>query len=205
MKLDPNAPSMRMRRGKIKMQGFSNTMREGADGIDVGETEAWSTQMQFNPKSKLPDDLSSFGDVEAMRNEIYKLRTESRGLKMRVKQEKESKQRWEAISQKKDAELTATQSQLNSTLSNLERERDEHKKTQTGMKLKMERLKIIESTNNDLKQQLFSKERKENPTQATHVVTDDDLIKGKDQALNYMKANNSVAFPDRRQSALSNK
>ena len=40
---DPNAPSMRMRRGKMKMQGFSNTMREGADGIDVGETEAWST------------------------------------------------------------------------------------------------------------------------------------------------------------------
>ena len=72
--------------------------------------------MQFNPKSKLPEDLANFEDLEAMRNEIYKLRTESRGLKMRVKQEKESKQRWEAISQKKDAELSATQSQLNSTL-----------------------------------------------------------------------------------------
>ena len=43
LKQDPNAPSMRMLRGKMKMQGFANTMREGADGIDVGQTEAWST------------------------------------------------------------------------------------------------------------------------------------------------------------------
>ena len=96
-----------MLRGKMKAS-FANTMREGAETIDVAEAQAGSTQMQFGPKSSLPEDLATFDDLEAMRNEIYKLRTESRGLKLRVKQEKESKLRWEAISQKKDTELAAT-------------------------------------------------------------------------------------------------
>ena len=50
----------------------------------------------------------------------------------------------------------------------------------------------MESANQDLKKELFVQERKANPDvayeQATFVVSDDDLKKGKDSVLGQMKA-----------------
>lgn len=91
-----------MLRAKIKAQIQSSTMRQsGASEFDGWKNEgAANTHNGF--KGKLPEDLSSVEDLNALRAEINKLRTESRGLQKRLKAEKQSKERWEQISRQRE-------------------------------------------------------------------------------------------------------
>ena len=76
---DPTAPSNRMLRAKIKAQIQSSTMRESVGGnLDGWMNEGAKTHRGF--KGKLPEDLSTVEDLNALRAEINKLRTEPRGL-----------------------------------------------------------------------------------------------------------------------------
>jgi len=67
--------------------------QSGASELDGWMNEGARTHSGFH--GKLPEDLSSVDDLNALRAEINKLRTESRGLTKRLKAEKQSKERWE--------------------------------------------------------------------------------------------------------------
>lgn len=104
---DPMAPSNRMLRAKIKAQIQTSTLAEG------WTHEGAKTQTSFN--GKLPEDLTSIDDLNTLRAEVNKLRTESRGLQKRLKAEKQSKDRWEQISRQREQDLSKTQEQLRTT------------------------------------------------------------------------------------------
>ena len=170
------------------------------------------THINFNPSltQKLPEDLSSLNDIEVLRQEIYRLRTESRGFGQRLKVETESKKKWESISRQREKDLLDQQKQNKFIKESLDTEKKAHVRTQNGLRLKTERLKIVEAQqqkdrdkvnkNSDKKDRVKQAEY----TQATFIVTDNDLAKGngKDSVLSNMKQNNSVAFPERRGSRM---
>lgn len=90
-----------------------------------------------------------------------------------------------------------------------------HAKTQSGLRLKIERLKIAEQQNAELRKELESAsaskskkpQHKTRPSyeQPTCVLTEDEIEKkGKGAILKEMRKNNLVAFPDRSDSELSN-
>ena len=82
-----------------------------------------------------------------MQEEINKLRAESKSLKMRLKQETEQKKNWMDISKKKDEDLASFKQQLIKVTKEVEVEKAAHAKTQTGLHLKTERLRIAEQQN----------------------------------------------------------
>ena len=80
---------------------FSQTMRPEDSSFGFENTQEHAkTHLNFNPSmtQNMPEDLSQYNDIEVMRQEIYRLRTESRDLNKRLKVEADSKKKWEAIS-----------------------------------------------------------------------------------------------------------
>ena len=111
---DPNAPSTRMLKAKLKQQGFSKTMRDEQEKElpESSNGPGLRTFSNFNTKGGLPDNLELCDDLEAMRNEIHKLRTESRGLAQRLKKETENRNRWEEVSRQKEQDMADQAKQL---------------------------------------------------------------------------------------------
>lgn len=80
-----------MLRAKIKAQIQSSTMRQNGNAELDGWMNEGHNKTHSGFKGKLPEDLTAVDDLDALKAEINKLRTESRGLHKRLKAEKQSK------------------------------------------------------------------------------------------------------------------
>ena len=94
-----------------------------------------------------------------MQEELNKLRAESKQLKSRLKQESDSRKNWQDISKKKDDDLNAIKQQLMIITKEVDQEKAAHAKTQTGLHLKTERLRIADQQNKQLLKKLESFEK----------------------------------------------
>ena len=142
-----------------------------------------------------------------MQEELQKLRTESKQLKHRLKNETESRKNWQDIAKKKDDDMNAFKQQIVSLAKEVDHEKRAHSKTQQGLQLKLERLKIAESQNKKLQKDLDltknsspPRRRKNQPSyeQPTFEVTEDELAKtgGKERIFAELKKRGEVAFPE---------
>jgi hypothetical protein len=69
------------------------------------------------------------GEVHKLKEEIEKLRTESKQLKHRLQKEVDQRKNWQEISKKKDEELSVFKDQLCRATDELQKEKEAHKKT----------------------------------------------------------------------------
>lgn len=120
-----------------------------------------------------------------------------------MKNETESRKNWQDIAKKKDDDMSAFKQQIVSLAKEVEQEKSAHSKTQQGLQLKIERLKIAESQNKKLQKDLQSspmRKRKNQPSyeQPTFEVTEDELSKtgGKERIFAELKKRGEVAFPE---------
>ena len=117
---------------KLRQQGaFLNTMRdEPENDLAVQDGAGSRTFSNFNSSKKgVPENLELCDDLEAMRREIHKLRTESRLMAQKLKKETESRNRWETISRQKEQDMAEKAKELDCAKEALEKERLDHKKT----------------------------------------------------------------------------
>ena len=147
-----------------------------------------------------------------MQDELNKLRAESKSMKQRLKQETDAKKNWQDISRKREEDLQAFKQQLITVTKEVDTEKAAHAKTQTGLHLKTERLRIAEMQNKLLSQKLGEQpaspkkvptsRRKNQPSyeQPTFIVTEDELAKtgGKESIFAQLRKKGEVAFPERR-------
>ena len=79
-----------------------------------------------------------------MQDDLIKLRAESKSLKQKLKYETESRKNWQEISRKKEEDIALVKQELMSVTREYDAEKAAHGKTQAGLQLKVERLRIAE-------------------------------------------------------------
>ena len=79
------------------------------------------------PKNEVPDLGSE--ELTKAKDELEKLRAESKQIKHRLKQETDSRKNWQEISRKKDEELNMFREQVFKVTKDFQAEKEAHQKT----------------------------------------------------------------------------